>query len=147
MIRNDFCVESMTGHIAPLVSSKWCHMWWHKWQSSCFVVTLPPHIPHQTLLHCLGNCGRHIAYLSEQSTSGGMCLEVVVWVILQHVKGHGCSEKMCCWGWCAKFRSSSSLSLASVLPIPLRPSTHRATQKKLIGHANYHPVTSELLPL
>jgi hypothetical protein len=28
-----------------------------------------------------------------------------------------------------------------------RPSTHKATQKKLIGHANYQPVISELLPL
>jgi hypothetical protein len=29
----------------------------------------------------------------------------------------------------------------------VRPSAHGATQKKLIGHANYQPVTSELLPL
>jgi hypothetical protein len=29
----------------------------------------------------------------------------------------------------------------------LRPCAHEATQKKLIGHANYQPVTSELLPL
>ena len=29
----------------------------------------------------------------------------------------------------------------------LKPSSHGATQKKLIGHANYQPVTSELLPL
>jgi hypothetical protein len=29
----------------------------------------------------------------------------------------------------------------------VEPSAHVATQKKLIGHANYQPVTSELLPL
>jgi hypothetical protein len=31
--------------------------------------------------------------------------------------------------------------------VTLRPSAHGATQKKLIGHANYQPVTSELLAL
>jgi hypothetical protein len=29
----------------------------------------------------------------------------------------------------------------------IRPSAHGATQKKLIGHANYQPVTIALLPL
>jgi hypothetical protein len=29
----------------------------------------------------------------------------------------------------------------------VRPSAHGATEKKLTGHANYQPVTSELLPL
>jgi hypothetical protein len=29
----------------------------------------------------------------------------------------------------------------------IRPSAHGATQKKLTGHANYQPVTSELLSL
>jgi hypothetical protein len=29
----------------------------------------------------------------------------------------------------------------------IRPSAHGATQKRLIGHANYQPVSSELLPL
>ena len=33
------------------------------------------------------------------------------------------------------------------MEIFVRPSAHGATQKKLIGHANYQPVTSELFPL
>jgi hypothetical protein len=31
--------------------------------------------------------------------------------------------------------------------VPVRLSAHGATQKKLIGHANYQPVSTELLPL
>jgi hypothetical protein len=36
---------------------------------------------------------------------------------------------------------------ASSMEVEIRPSAHGATQKKLIGHANYQPVSSELLPL
>jgi hypothetical protein len=52
--------------------------------------------------------------------------------------------------WCAQGQTHlcliiSILSLGSIHSF--RTSAHGATQKKLIGHANYQPVTSELLPL
>ena len=41
---------------------------------------------------------------------------------------------------------SNELCIEFSGPFSLRPSAHGATQNKLIGHANYQPVTSELLP-
>jgi hypothetical protein len=45
------------------------------------------------------------------------------------------------------FRRSYIQDMENVIFLILRPSAHEATQKKLIGHANCQPVSSELLPL
>ena len=49
---------------------------------------------------------------------------------------------LCFWWNLGNFLANLSRRTVS-----LRPSAHGATHKKLIGHANYQPVSSESLPM
>jgi len=60
-------------------------------------------------------------------------------------------ELNCILIWGMSVHNGLQMSLSShiyhIKPLSFRPSAHGATHKKLIGHANYQPISSELLPL
>jgi hypothetical protein len=83
---------------------------------------------------------------AKGATTEGVRVYDVTWVRKQrHVFSGGRSLRSACAPGSCPVASNHLPQVTGRCTV--RPSAHGATQKKLIGHANYQPVTSELLPL